>query len=268
MSHLVVIFASILPCVISPRAAFLWKRFSFSVMGWQSWRSVASFCIQVGKKEQEERRKKEQEQKEKEWSKYNEILAHKKLVKEWGYKELHKKLSKDLQSEMKRLKRQSKRKRAEQILEEWKDVKKLETLGERKKKQGIDAMRDSEGRLKHDPQEIADALADFYHNLYSTRRTQESKNESQGRERRKGETYPRITAEEVKEQIRTLKKNKAADSRGVSAELIINAGDKLIEKLAEIYTSALDHRAEVPKHWQETMLRLIHKGGDSTDPST
>ena len=73
---------------------------------------------------------------------------------------------------------------------------------------------------------------------------------------------PEISAEEVLEQIKHLRSGKAADAKGIFAEMIKLSGATLAEILAEIFNDILMGRGEVPDVWKKNRLRVLFKKGD------
>lgn len=79
------------------------------------------------------------------WAKFNTLVMKRTEARSCGYRLATEKLSKDIQKETKAIARAVKKAKAEKILTEYKDIKKLANLKAREKKMKICAMKDKDG---------------------------------------------------------------------------------------------------------------------------
>ena len=75
-----------------------------------------------------------------------------------------------------------------------------------------------------------------------------------------------MNAGEVAKQIKELKNGKAADEKGIIAEMLKHSGDGLPEVLADIFNDILKGGGGVPDDWKKTRLKVLFKKGDIRNP--
>ena len=175
-------------------------------------------------------------------------------------------ISKDLKKELRSWERHRKQEKIDGILREFSDIGRIHNIGNNFKKQRLTCVKNSEGAEVSDRQGIADVFATFYENLYSRKHcpgeagiTSSSSGEQSD--------IPPVTAEEVRTQVKKLKKGKAADSAGIVAEMFKDGGDYLLEVLAHVFTSILADGEEPPQTWRHTCIKVLFKKGDTKLPS-
>ena len=123
-------------------------------------------------------------------------------------------------------------------------------------------MRDTDGELKTDRQDIADVFADFYADLYASR-------ELSAVERTPTEVnheFNAISPEEINDQLKLMANGKGADSKGVVVELLKHSSDKFIQLVADVFTDLLKPDAQIPSQWKSTCLKVLFKKGDAKMP--
>jgi hypothetical protein len=160
--------------------------------------------------------------------------------------------------------RMNKRQRIGEILEEFKGLQKIAFIKDGEKKQRLRSVRDAAGEAKYDRQEIVDVFAQFYEALYAKRTT------ATPRERdcsRTSSRIPRITWEEVRAQLATMKNGKAADSAGIVAEMVKVGGTRLYEVLASLFNEIMLEQGMPPDEWKHTRIKVLFKKGDPRLPS-
>ena len=124
---------------------------------------------------------------------------------------------------------------------------------------------DKSGNVRSNRQEIVDVFADFCEELYKAR----EELVADGDEERRWVTHfeiPSVTVEEIDQHVRKLKRGKAADTRGVVAEMFKVGGQLLKEVLADVFTCILVNGDEPPESWRRNGLRVIFKKGDPKLP--
>ena len=80
---------------------------------------------------------------------------------------------------------------------------------------------------------------------------------------RTGDVVSSISAEEVREQLKTMARKMAADTSGVVVELIKAGSNALIETIAAVFSDVLDPKGDAPTVWKETRLKVLIKKGDA-----
>ena len=72
--------------------------------------------------------------------------------------------------------------------------------------------------------------------------------------------------EEILTAIKCMSKGKAVDRKDVLLEMLLFAGDDVIDCLVDLYNYIL-RGAVIPETWREACFILVHKGGDLDDPN-
>eukprot|EP00973_Karenia_brevis_P047834 6639642-Karenia_brevis.AAC.1 len=103
----------------------------------------------------------------------------------------------------------------------------------------VASMLTKDGVEKTDVEDIAEVFADFFSELYSGEGSDFPVRGSFA------EVTP-ITPKEVRTQLKKMRNGKAADERGVIAELITNGSEELIRIIADLFTAVLKPGARVP----------------------
>ena len=67
---------------------------------------------------------------------------------------------------------------------------------------------------------------------------------------------PAITSEEVLQQLKKMRPRKAADERGIGAELISSGSSNLVSMIAHLFTDILAPGSAVPDSWKSSSIRL------------
>ena len=123
---------------------------------------------------------------------------------------------------------------------------------------------DAKGGLHNDRQSIADIFADFYGDLYESKRTgQDTEAWSVGGT---SGDIPPFSRSELVAEIQGLKTGKAKDTSGVMAEMIKDGGDVVVDVLLVLYNEILASVAATPDDWKQTAPMVLHKSGDRSLP--
>ena len=77
---------------------------------------------------------------------------------------------------------------------------------------------------------------------------------------------PPISVEEISIAIKCMRKGKAPDRQGVLIEMLLHAGESVLQDLAIFYNGIIQ-TGIIPETWRESFFTLLHKGGDSIDPN-
>ena len=78
------------------------------------------------------------------------------------------------------------------------------------------------------------------------------------------ETDDTIKREEVTEAIKTIKRGKSAGHDRITAEMVINLGERGTEMLTDLFNKAWNE-GNVPDDWRIGIIIPIHKKGDTRD---
>ena len=104
-------------------------------------------------------------------------------------------------------------------------------------KSEIFALKNSEGEVTRNRNEIIKIAEEFYTKLYSSNQEHVSTSPVES----EVINVPEITVEEVKNALKGFKKNKAGGEDGITFEHIKEAGDLVLSKLASLYSKCLKY---------------------------
>ena len=150
-------------------------------------------------------------------------------------------LSKQIQKELRAIKRATRHAQVERILQEYRDLKKISGIKSRKQQHLITSMEGADGRLQRD---LADVFATFYEHLYQDTHKHHSHNpppsnmttnQNNDHDNNDNSTshIPPFTRHELQKSLKQMKDGKAADSNGIVAEMLKAGGDTLKEVLLD-----------------------------------
>ena len=100
-------------------------------------------------------------------------------------------------------------------------------------------MKQKDGHVVTDRQEIADVFAEFYEELFSGRADINTSNPVGSMNTGKCHDVSDVTAEEVDDQLKKMSWRKACDSSGMAVELLKDGGRYLREVLGSIFSHML-----------------------------
>ena len=174
-------------------------------------------------------------------------------------------ICKELQRAFRDFERQRKTEQIEQILGEFRNIGRIKDIHNNFKKMRLTSVVDKDGNVRSDRQGIVDVFADFYEDLY---RAREGPAAGSDTDRRRDDTFiiPSVTAAEIGDHVTKLKKGKAADSKGIVAEMFKVGGEYLKQVLADVFTSILVHGDEPPESWRHNCVKVLFKKGDPKLP--
>jgi len=170
----------------------------------------------------------------------------------------------DLVKTTRKMRRQRSRKRRDEqikkVLEAGRGPK--EIAKNSRKKSRIQQLRNQDGLLTSNREEILEICSTFYQDLYS------SKTEGDLDEERvmspENSEIPPITQEEVNEAIKQMKKNKAPGIDEITSDIIKEGGKETVTQLVKLYNQIMQER-KIPVTWKEAKVILLHKKGDKAD---
>ena len=126
------------------------------------------------------------------------------------------KLSKQIQREFRKSIRKKHKTSIAEKSNQFKDLRSIAGIWSNGKRQLMASILDENGQLRHDQKEIMDVFSDFYVKLYQTSLS-ECDNEDWGED---VHIVPNVSVEEVTLVLRKRAKKKAADERGIVAEML------------------------------------------------
>ena len=187
------------------------------------------------------------------------LIEERKKAKRENNKMRVKETSKEIQKEIKAAKRKAKTEGVTKVLEEYKDLQRLAAIRCEGKVKFITSVIDQHGVEQYDRIDIANVFADFFETLYSDAEQKFTQDEAV-------EEMPEVTIEEIKKQLKHLKRRKCADDAGVVAELLKDSSQETLKTIAEIFTEVMKPGAKVPEYWKKSSIRVLFKKGDSKSP--
>ena len=129
-------------------------------------------------------------------------------------------------------------------------------------------MTTTAGHKVTEKQDIADVFATFYEELYKSReRADEKKETEEEYDQRSGSREEMaFTIEELTSAVKSMKRGKTKDQRGIIAEMVKSGSTKLHQCILCVFNSILAREALPPKQWKETQIKVIFKKGDKDMP--
>lgn len=149
------------------------------------------------------------------------------------------------------------------ILEQLKGLRRIADIRNHSKKHHITAVVNSDSALPDEPQSIADAFAAFYEKLYASQCGDVASNRVEDTNR---EHLPKITAHDIKHELKQMGKKKAGDQAGLVIEVLQHGSEDLFHTIAVMFTGCVRGQAEVPAIWKQSCIPVLFKKGDATQP--
>ena len=190
------------------------------------------------------------------------MIGRRRLARKEGNADEVKGLSKLIQKELKTVSKAMRTSKICKVLEEFKDFGKMEEAKRKGRRECINSIINKEGKEVSDTKDIAEVFADFYESLYKEEKDKLYDYKIEGGTQ---EVKP-VTPEEIRAQLKTMKKNKAADDSGLVSELLGEANDALMETMAELFSAVLQPGAALPSSWKCSSIRVLFKKGDPKIP--
>jgi len=110
---------------------------------------------------------------------------------------------------------------------------------------------------------IANIFATFYEELYSKHDVEETHEDTR---QVNGDRVPAFTDNELVKALKTLKNGKCKDTVGVRAEMLKNTGNNMRKVLLDLFNSILQGTLDTPKSWKRSVITVLYKSGDPTEP--
>ena len=190
----------------------------------------------------------------------HELIERRRAARKAGSKDDVRSVSKVIRKEISAIAKQKKTARIRKVLEEFKDLKRIADIRGNGKRVCISSMIDSTGTERTARHDISEVFADFFESLYhGNGEVFEATQYDRGGDVK----AERVTTGEVRTQLRKMKLRKAADERGLVAELLRNGSDMLIGIIADLFSAVLIPGTTVPEYWKASSIRVLLKKGDS-----
>ena len=171
-------------------------------------------------------------------------------------------LSERIQKSIRKDLRAHKREESAEKVAAFKDLRSISGIKNRRKKHNLVSVRDVEHRLHTSRQDIMDVFADFYGDLYKAN----ADNKYNDAVFSSTSEIEDITEDEVRIQLKKMKKSKAGDSAGLVAEMLQYGSQELCRILAKLFSKVLRFEVEPPEAWKESLISVLYKKGDPTMP--
>ena len=194
------------------------------------------------------------------------MINDRKSARRAGDKAAEKSCSKMIQRELKALQKARCSAKVENILRDFRDLKRLEKTRTRKVKEMIGSMLSTDGAVKHDRGETAEVFSDFYRSLYADASRVMPNGDGAIQHGAGVGTVEDITPDEVEAQMKRMSNGKGADASGMIAEIIKFGGPDIAAELAGIYNEVLHGSEEVPAYWKNSKISVLFKKGDRQQP--
>lgn len=149
------------------------------------------------------------------------------------------------------------------VIEQNKSMKALKPkLG----KKQIYALKNKDGEIIEDREEILKTVENFYRDLYNTKIPEPNNAEEFQRNAQRiinvgSEELPDIKLDEVNKALEHMKRNKSPGKDGVIVEFIKEGGEKLKKRVACLLNKCL-LEGIIPEDWNDSTVILLHKKGD------
>ena len=138
-----------------------------------------------------------------------------------------------------------------------------------RKNQTPHTTKDEKNNRIESSSQILEEYKKYYENLLKPRQSERAEEtqiqfkiekEFQQITNRQGDKKERITEIIIRKAIRRMKNKKAADRLGWKAEWIKEGGEEMVKSLY-IFFNRIKTENQIPKQWQLTTMKSIHKGG-------
>ena len=138
-----------------------------------------------------------------------------------------------------------------------------------RKNQTPHTFKDEKSNRMESSSQISGECKKYYENLLKTRQSETAEEtqiqfkvekEFQQITNRQGDKKERITETIIRKAIRKMKNKKAADRLGWKAEWIKEGGEEMVKSLYILF-NRIKTENQIPKQWQLTTVKSIHKGG-------
>lgn len=172
------------------------------------------------------------------------------------YKELNNIIKKEIRRDIRKYNTRI----IEEVIENNKNmkiVKNLNTTGRPR----INQLKNAEGEVKTEKEEIIKIIENFYGELYESKTSRPQEEYSRVITNVGSETIPEITISEIEDALNHMKNGKAPGNDGITCEMIKTGGHQLLETMRILLNRCIT-TGEIPETWYEAQMILLHKKGD------
>ena len=142
-----------------------------------------------------------------------------------------------------------------------------------KQKEVMNAIRNEDGELQTNKEEIKKVFKQFYTNLFTVNNDQKSitdkieetifesiklMSEKMGKDDNNYKNENEIKVQEIEDNIKTLKNKHTSDCQGWSNNILKNSGSDVIQSL-NIMLNEIDKQKIIPNEWIELIIKSIYK---------
>ena len=194
-----------------------------------------------------------------------ETKIRRKLITQHIYEEKHKRYAEKIKNTIESLRRNGGGMKEECF---WEFRKKIQG----RKQERRTGMRDKEGNIAIEPEQIKEVYREFYEELFKRpiKETREEKEQEQVIMNKIEEIEKEGTIQEpvkiqqktIEKVMKTLKRGKSADSEGWKNEMILEGKKEMVQSLQIIFNSMLEEMT-TPKQWEEVKVKSIYKNKGS-----
>lgn len=127
----------------------------------------------------------------------------------------------------------------------------------------ITAIRDQNGNLITDQNQILQRTEQFYEQLYDTKINPTTIFQDRKITNVNSEEIPDIEMFEIEKALKQIKNEKSAGEDGILPEMLKAGGDQLMKQLKNLFNQCLQEE-KIPANWHNAVVVLLHKKGDKT----
>ena len=172
-------------------------------------------------------------------------------------------ISKMIQRESRAILRAIRKAKVQNILDEAGSLKRLTGFEGSRRRTLMTSICDKYGNTWSGRQQVADVFADFYAELYR------GTSERSGWRMEDEETFeeiPPFTREEIEDELKRLKRKRAKDAAGLTAELLQHGGADFIGATLALFNEIIKSDAMAPADWKVSNMTVLFKAGNAKDP--
>ena len=193
------------------------------------------------------------------------LKKRQKLVTRHIYEEKQRKYSEKIKNTIESLRRNGGGMKEESF---WEFRKKIQ--GKRQERRT--AMKDKEGNITEQAEEIKEIYKEFYEELFEKPKKEESIEQEQEKlimkkiediEKEGSKQKPKeIQRETIEKVIKTLKRGKSEDSEGWKNEMIIEGKEEMVDSLQVMFNKIMKEMS-TPTQWEQVKIKSIYKNKGS-----
>jgi hypothetical protein len=173
-------------------------------------------------------------------------------------------VSKSIQKHIRKQLRETKRSRIAARLADFTKLKSISNIRANGRRQLLQSVYDKDHILKDGRQEIVDVFAEFYADLYASRKPVAPADKYSGGGM--PETVQPFTVEEASKELKKMAKKKASDTAGLVIEMIQTCSQGMLSAIVDTFNTILKPAPVPPASWKESVVKVLYKKGDPKKP--